>query len=93
MFFRIKIFVADRNDNSPVFEEKSYVFSAPESSRPGHVIGSVQARDDDKGRNGEIEYRLRTTIKKFAIEATSGEMTKQSSNLNLKNALLTINFD
>ena len=67
-----QIFVADRNDHSPTFDEKSYTFSTPENSRLGLVIGSVQARDEDKGRNGEIEYRLRTTIKKFSIEAKSG---------------------
>jgi ribosomal protein S20 len=56
-----------------LFDEKVYTFSVAENSRPGHVIGSVRARDEDKGRNGEVEYRLRTTIKKFSIEAKSGE--------------------
>ena len=68
-----QIFIADRNDNSPVFEDKSYVFSVTENSQPGVVLGSVRARDEDKGKNGEIEYRLRTPIKKFTIEASSGE--------------------
>jgi hypothetical protein len=70
--FLTQIFLADRNDHSPTFEEKSYVFLAPENLDVGHVIGAVQARDEDKGRNGEIQYRLRTTIKKFVIEASSG---------------------
>ncbi len=65
--------IADRNDHSPVFEDKSYVFSVTENTRPGSVVGTVKARDEDKGKNGEIEYRLRTPIKKFAIEASSGE--------------------
>jgi len=44
-----------------------------ENSQPGAILGSVRARDEDKGKNGEIEYRIRTPIKKFNIEASSGD--------------------
>lgn len=77
----MQVYIADRNDHSPVFEDKSYVFSVAENSRPGLVLGSVRARDDDKGKNGEIEYRLRTTIKKFSIEPTSGKIFECCNNL------------
>ena len=81
--------MADRNDHSPTFEEKSYVFSAPENSDVGHVIGAVQARDEDKGRNGEIQYRLRTTIKKFTIEASSGKTCLFSQSVALVFTMVT----
>ena len=55
-----------------MFDDKNYLFTVTENSRPGIVLGSVHANDDDKGKNGEIEYRLRTTIKKFSIEPKSG---------------------
>lgn len=68
----LKVFIADRNDHTPVFDDKNYLFTVTENSRPGIVLGSVHANDEDKGKNGEIEYRLRTTIKKFSIEPKSG---------------------
>lgn len=71
---RVEISFADRNDHVPTFDEKLYTLSVAENSPVGHVVGNVRAVDEDKGKNGDIEYRLRTPIKKFKIETGTGKI-------------------
>lgn len=71
---RVEISIADRNDHVPTFEEKLYTLKVAENSPVGHVVGNVRANDEDKGKNGNVEYRLRTPIKKFLIDAGTGRL-------------------
>ena len=61
--------MSDENDNAPVFEEKTYIFTVAEAdtdganvnSQPSDIItsvGYVTAEDVDDGRNGTVSYKI-----------------------------------
>uniref|UniRef100_A0A8C1J0K4 Protocadherin beta-1 n=1 Tax=Cyprinus carpio TaxID=7962 RepID=A0A8C1J0K4_CYPCA len=53
---QINVKVTDSNDNSPVFEQASYVVEIPENSPPGTVLIDLNATDPDEGINGQVTY-------------------------------------
>ncbi|XP_028292355.1 protocadherin-17 isoform X2 [Gouania willdenowi] len=53
---QINVKVIDSNDNSPVFDQPSYVVEIPENSTPGKVLIDLNATDPDEGNNGQIVY-------------------------------------
>ncbi|KAM9356725.1 uncharacterized protein ABDE67_004310 [Symphorus nematophorus] len=53
-----ELFVADINDNPPVFEEQSYSAYVTENNKPGSTLCSVTARDPDWRQNGTVIYSL-----------------------------------
>ncbi|XP_015235865.1 PREDICTED: protocadherin-17-like isoform X2 [Cyprinodon variegatus] len=53
---QINVKVIDSNDNSPVFDQSSYVVEIPENSPPGKVLIDLNATDPDEGNNGQIVY-------------------------------------
>ncbi|XP_055764615.1 protocadherin-17-like, partial [Salvelinus fontinalis] len=53
---QINVKVIDSNDNSPVFEQPSYVVDIPENSPPGKVLIDLNATDPDEGSNGQVVY-------------------------------------
>ncbi|XP_048835762.1 protocadherin-17-like isoform X1 [Brienomyrus brachyistius] len=53
---QINVKVIDSNDNSPMFEQPSYVVEIPENSPPGKVLIDLNATDPDEGSNGQIVY-------------------------------------
>nr|XP_046246821.1 protocadherin-17 [Scatophagus argus] len=53
---QINVKVIDSNDNSPVFDQPSYVVEIPENSPPGKVLIDLNATDPDEGNNGQIVY-------------------------------------
>ncbi len=52
----INVKVTDSNDNSPVFEQPSYVVEIPENSPTGIVLIDLNATDPDEGINGQVTY-------------------------------------
>ena len=50
----VEIYVADINDNDPVFSESSYTVSIPEDTSTGRVVITVNATDSDKGMLQEL---------------------------------------
>ncbi|XP_047441116.1 protocadherin beta-15-like [Mugil cephalus] len=56
----VELFVADINDNPPVFEEQSYSAYVSENNKPGSTLCSVTARDPDWRQNGTVIYSLLT---------------------------------
>ena len=54
----IHVAVQDANDNSPVFEQKSYVVTVREDAAPGTPIVRIKATDPDYGPSGQIEYTI-----------------------------------
>ncbi|XP_041923121.1 cadherin-6-like isoform X1 [Alosa sapidissima] len=54
----VSITLSDVNNNPPRFPQGVYQFSIPESAQPGSVIGVLHARDNDVGRNAEMEYKI-----------------------------------
>ena len=63
---QFKVNVTDENDNTPQFNQTTYVGSSPEN-RNGFVI-SVHASDTDLDRNGDIEFSLMTPTTTFSVE-------------------------
>ncbi|KAM4629896.1 protocadherin-17 [Polymixia lowei] len=53
---QINVKVIDSNDNSPVFDQPSYVVEIPENSPPGKVLIDLNATDPDEGNNGQVVY-------------------------------------
>ncbi|XP_072236893.1 protocadherin-17 isoform X4 [Leuresthes tenuis] len=53
---QINVKVIDSNDNSPVFDQPTYVVEIPENSTPGKVLIDLNATDPDEGNNGQIVY-------------------------------------
>nr|XP_039270866.1 protocadherin Fat 4-like isoform X2 [Styela clava] len=53
----VGIIIIDENDNFPTFEETSYSFSIKENTNG--FVGKVDARDNDYGKNGDFEFRLK----------------------------------
>ncbi|XP_018596946.1 protocadherin-17-like isoform X2 [Scleropages formosus] len=53
---QINVRVMDSNDNSPVFEQPSYVVEIPENAPIGKVLLDLNATDPDEGSNGQVVY-------------------------------------
>jgi len=49
----LNISIADKNDNSPIFEHNKYTFMVPVDTDIGNSIGKVQATDADTGNYGK----------------------------------------
>ncbi|XP_069129915.1 protocadherin gamma-C4-like [Argopecten irradians] len=74
------ISISDVNDNSPTFESSSYNITVREDINVSTVIMVVSASDLDKGRNGEVVYRLSphqevTNLRHFGINNRTGELS------------------
>ncbi|KAH8032713.1 hypothetical protein HPB51_001411 [Rhipicephalus microplus] len=65
--------VTDINDQNPVFVQDSYNFTV-EEGKAGAVVGTVQARDEDVGANGEVYYTIAGNGD-FGIDEQTGEVT------------------
>ncbi|KRY21465.1 Hepatocyte growth factor-regulated tyrosine kinase substrate [Trichinella patagoniensis] len=76
---RVTVIVHELNDNSPIFQEKSYSTTISEALPPGSSILQVSASDrDDSSPNNLIKYRLigdEEAAKFFAIDEDSGLIT------------------
>ncbi|XP_020491539.1 protocadherin-17 isoform X3 [Labrus bergylta] len=79
---QINVKVIDSNDNSPVFDQPSYVVEIPENSTPGKVLIDLNATDPDEGNNGQVVYsfsgyapeRIREL---FSIDSRTGDIKIQ----------------
>ncbi|GBP79550.1 Protein dachsous [Eumeta japonica] len=76
----IKIKVTDVNDNPPIFSEREYRASVPETAASGTPLLQVSASDADEGDNAEIRYSLLATpySEWFSIDERSGLVTTKS---------------
>uniref|UniRef100_A0A8C5G503 Cadherin-20 n=1 Tax=Gouania willdenowi TaxID=441366 RepID=A0A8C5G503_GOUWI len=54
----VNITLSDINDNPPMFEQRLYQMSVPESAPVGSVVGRVWAKDRDIGVNSEMKYSI-----------------------------------
>lgn len=57
----VSVTVDDVNDNEPRFTEESYFFVVQMSADVGASVGSVEASDNDAGRNAAIRCVIRNT--------------------------------
>lgn len=72
----VAIFVADANDNPPVFSASIYTASIPENTAVGQSVLRVSATDADTSENGRISYSIDTQQSPgggdFYIDPSSG---------------------
>ncbi|ELK02996.1 protocadherin beta-1 [Pteropus alecto] len=54
----IEVLISDINDNSPIFQEDSYILTVRENNSPAVFIGKVHATDLDLGENAQVTYSL-----------------------------------
>lgn len=78
-FIAIRINVLDYNDHGPVFKAKRYETNIEENAKINTSLITVEAVDQDKGRNGRIIYRFteRTLLRfghLFMVTPDSGEI-------------------
>lgn len=74
---RVRITVADVNDNTPVFSpSSSESLLLPEATKMGAVVYRVQAEDRDSGPNGQLSFDLMSAggQRTFGVERSSGEI-------------------
>lgn len=60
LFYPQKVYISikDINDNCPVFRDKFYSGSIPESAQAGTDIIDIIAEDADTGINGAIKFEI-----------------------------------
>ncbi|XP_062602216.1 protocadherin Fat 4-like [Saccostrea cucullata] len=70
--------IIDVNDEYPVFEMSSYIFSVKEHTVSPTVFALIKATDNDDGINSKLRYSIATNWKgasgMFGINDTSGEI-------------------
>ncbi|XP_061102800.1 protocadherin-18a isoform X2 [Conger conger] len=76
----LKITISDSNDNSPVFEEQSYIINLLENSPLGSLLIDLNATDADEGTNGKIVYSFSSHVspkilETFRINSENGYLT------------------
>ncbi|XP_033841531.1 cadherin-20-like [Periophthalmus magnuspinnatus] len=54
----VNITLSDINDNPPMFDQRLYQMSVPESAPLGTVVGRIWARDRDVGVNAHMTYSI-----------------------------------
>ena len=70
---QVTIFIADLNDNPPIFTEPSLTVNVSESTPVGASVATFQATDADLGSNAEIVYELvGNNAQPFAINSSTG---------------------
>ncbi|XP_065199574.1 protocadherin-like wing polarity protein stan [Planococcus citri] len=85
----LQINVLDVNDHAPIFEVANgeYEASVRESVPVGSIVTTVRATDKDIGRNGEIEYEIRsidgggignTSSDTFNLDSVTGVLTTRA---------------
>lgn len=74
----VEVEVVDVNENlyTPYFSDFAIVGSVKENSRIGTSVLQVSARDDDMGRDGEIQYSIRdgSGLGRFNIDEETGRL-------------------
>lgn len=78
---RVRITIADVNDNAPTFlPSSSESLLLPEATKMGTVVYRVQAEDRDSGPNGQLSFDLASAAngnggqRTFGVERSSGEV-------------------
>ena len=71
----LHVTVTPVNDHAPQFQHMEYRFSVQENLPSGTPFGRVEALDEDRGRYGQLKYRLlaETDNALFSINKNSGE--------------------
>ena len=73
--------ILDENDEDPVFDIPTFVFSISKNSQIGSSISTIRAKDGDTGSNAQLEYAIVSgnVDNKFKIDENSGLITVNGS--------------
>jgi protocadherin-16/23 len=71
---RLQIEIDSRDEYSPQFLQKSYKFDIPRNAEPGHVVGRVEASDQDRGPDGRLTYQLVKPNPTVSVNRTNGAL-------------------
>ncbi|XP_010900456.1 protocadherin-18b isoform X3 [Esox lucius] len=76
----LKISISDSNDNSPAFDEQTYVINLLENSPLGTLLIDLNATDPDEGTNGKIVYSFSSHVspkilETFKMNPENGQIT------------------
>ncbi len=78
-YTKVTVQIMDVNDNSPVFESKTYQVSIAENAEVGTKLVQVIAHDIDEGANADISYDFVPEHSKlsniFGVDSDSGWIT------------------
>lgn len=74
----LEIILLDINDNTPTFSQASYTRPVPENHLEPDVI-TVQAVDNDEGRNGTVTYDIIDADGVFEINSLTGQIGLKSA--------------
>ena len=77
----IQVFVADMNDNRPLFSEAVYTTEIQELSATGTFVTQVSATDSDSGSNAVILFDILPGNELFSINSETGVVTVDRSEL------------
>lgn len=72
----VEITVEDKNDNSPIFMQSTYIATVMEQLPPGASVTTVSAVDKDQGLNAQVRYSI-IGGGSFQINIATGEITTQ----------------
>lgn len=73
---KIKVRVADVNDNAPRFSRSQYQLEVEENNQPGTSLLQVSASDADSGYNGRVTYKLhKYTSALFNMDSVTGQLS------------------
>ena len=72
----VRITVTDVNDCTPQFSKKEYTASIPEDTKPGQLVLTVSASDEDLGTNREVVYSFSSGNDQglFSINRLNGQI-------------------
>lgn len=70
----LTVIIEDANDNDPQFYQDSFSALVLENSAIGSEVISITAFDRDIGQNGQLAYKMLTTVPQFGIDSETGSV-------------------
>lgn len=70
----LTVIIEDANDNDPQFYQDSYSALVLENSAIGLEVISITAFDSDMGQNGQLAYKMLTSVPQFGIDSETGSV-------------------
>lgn len=70
----LTVIIEDANDNDPLFYQDSYSALVLENSAIGLEVISITAFDSDMGQNGQLAYKMLTSVPQFGIDSETGSV-------------------
>ncbi|XP_075131413.1 protocadherin gamma-C5-like isoform X2 [Leptodactylus fuscus] len=82
----VHVEVEDVNDNPPEITFSSVTNNIPENAPSGHIVGFINVKDEDSGKNGEIKldlspnvpFRIRSHQNRYAL-VTDGNLDREET--------------